>query len=192
MAGNTTQGQWYNADGLVVKFPQYYASPAQRVNNQRQVSTMGSIQTLEIDYDLSLIGAGNTSYTTDITNAGTLNGFNLGDPYLPANSSVLRCTMVATSAHTGGTSFTVGTYRQSGTAVAATGLITATEGVIANVAAAGQRIYGAGALVSTTAGTAGVGTSNVYVGITVTGTFTAGQGKIIIEYIDPGADTNTF
>jgi len=191
MANKTTNGQWVNADGLVVKFPQYYADPYNRLNQQRNVNTLGALWQYEIDVDLTQLPTA-TNFTTDIGNTGTLNGWSLGDAYIPANASVTRVIWVTTVGAVGGTSLTIGTYLQAGTAVSATGLMTATEGVIANMATAGQRIYGAGALVSTTAGTAGVGTKNVYVGIATTGTFTAGQGKLIIEYIDPGADTNTF
>jgi hypothetical protein len=64
--------------------------------------------------------------------------------------------MIFTTAAAGGTSWTVGTYRQTGAAVAATALVTATEGVTANGNAIGKRILGAGTL--TVANAAGVGT----------------------------------
>lgn len=176
---------WTNADGLQVKFGNYYRDPSNFVNRARAVSLLGPVKVIEVDFDLSKIASGAVSYTVDLNNDGTLDGFSDEDPRLPANASVLRATVVMNNTAAGGTSFTVGTYRQTGAAVAATGLVTATEGVLANINGAGKRVFGAGALTSATAGTAGTGANNVYIGISPTGTFTAGAGKLIVEYIDP-------
>jgi hypothetical protein len=180
--------QWQNADGLTVKFPGYYRLGNYAVNKVQGLSTYGGIEQMEIDIDLTRIPTGTVSYTTDLNNDGTVDGFNLGDAYLPANSSVLRCTLVAKDAGAGGTSFTIGTYTQAGAAIVATGLVTATEGVVANINAIGKRVYGNGALVATTAGTGGVGTADAYIGVATTGTFTVGTVRCIIEYILPLAD----
>jgi hypothetical protein len=175
---------WNNADGLSVKFGNYWSDPKNFTNKSWSVSTMGPIQVLEMDYDLSKIANGTVGYPADLNNDGTADGFTDEHPALPAGASILRVTLVATTAAAGGTSFTVGTYRKTGAAVAATGLVTATEGVLANVDTVGKRVYGAGALTASAAGTAGVGANNVWVGLGVTGTFTAGKGKIIIEYVE--------
>lgn len=180
--------QWQNADGLTVKFAGYFRDPANATNKVHDLKVAGAIKQLEIDFDLSRIPTGTVSYTTDLNNDGTKDGFNLGDAYLPANASVLRATIVSQDAAAGGTSFTVGTYTIAGAAISATGLVTATEGVLANVNAAGKRTFGAGALVAAAAGTAGVGTADAFIGISTTGTFTSGRGRLIIEYIDPLAD----
>lgn len=179
---------WQNADGLQVKFPNYYTDSGNYVNRARGLNDFGVIRQIQFAYDLTKIPTGTVSYTSDLNNDGTNDGFNTGDTYLPADSSILRVTMVATTAAVGGTSFTMGTYGLTGTAIAATGLITATEGVIANVNAVGKRLFGNGSLVAATAGTAGIGTSDGYIGLATTGTFTAGTGVILIEYIDPRAD----
>lgn len=177
---------WQNADGLQVPFGSYWNDPTNFVNKAKKVSEGASVvKQLAVDVDLTRITAGSVSYSADLNNDGTPDGFHDGDVRLPANASVLRVTYITRVAAAGGTSFTVGTYKKDGTAVAATGLVTATEGVLANVNAAGKRVYGAGSLVAATAGTAGVGTANVYVGVGVTGTFTAGTGVLLIEYIDP-------
>jgi len=183
-------GTWTNPDGLVQKFGSYYKNPSNFVNVPRSLASKGGmIKEIVIDYDLAQLSAsGGTSYTTDLNNDGTVDGFTTGDSYLPANSSVLRVTMIASEGATGGTSITIGTYGLTGSAIAATGLMTATEGVIANFNTAGKRTYGAGALVAATAGTAGVGTADAYIAIAATGTFTAGKGRIVIEYIDPLGD----
>lgn len=180
--------QWQNADGLTVKFAGYFRDPANSINKVHDLVVRGGIKQLEIDFDLTRIPSGTVSYTTDLNNDGTKDGFNLGDGYLPANSSVLRATVVSSDAAAGGTSFTIGTYTIAGAAIAATGLVTATEGVLANINAAGKRTFGAGSLVAAAAGTAGVGAADAFIGISTTGTFTAGRGRIIIEYIDPVVD----
>lgn len=179
---------WQNADGLQVPFGNYWSDPTNFANKAKYINDLGVIKQLAIDVDLTRIATGTVSYSADLNNDGTADGFHDGDERLPLNASVLRVTYVTKVAAAGGTSFTVGTYQKNGTAIAATGLITATEGVLANINAAGKRVFGAGSLVSATAGTAGVGTSNAYVGISPTGTFTAGTGIIVIEYIDPVAE----
>lgn len=185
MAGNLP---WTNADGLQVKFGNYWRDRYNFTNRPRALSTMGEIKQLLIEYDLALIPAGTVAYTADLNNDGTADGFDLQDTYLPAHASVLRTTLYVTEAAAGGTSITLGTYQRNGSAIAATGLITATEGVLANLDLVGSRTYGAGALNAATAETAGVGANDAFVGLAVTGTFTAGKGKILIEYIDPLGD----
>lgn len=180
-------GTWENADGLKVKFGQYWANAANFTNITRSVNTLGSVRQLEFDFDLTRVTAGTPSYTTDLNNDGTVDGFSDGDVYLPPNAAVKDVMVVTKVGAAGGTSFTLGTYQQNGTAISANSLITATEGVIANITSAGQKLYGAGALTSNTAGTAGVGTGQAFIALNVTGTFTAGTGRVIITYIDPNA-----
>jgi hypothetical protein len=177
---------WQNADGLQVPFGNYWSDPTNFVNKAKKVSEGAAVvKQLIVDVDFTRIPTGTVSYSADLNNDGTADGFHDGDTRLPANASVLRAVFVASEAAVGGTSFTIGTYNKAGTAIAATGLFTATEGVIANINAIGKRTYGAGALVSTAVGTAGVGTANAYVGVSTTGTFTAGKGRLVIDYIDP-------
>lgn len=181
---------WQNADGLSVKFPNYYSDPKNFVNRFRGLNECyGAMKQGVFEYDLSKITAGTTTYTRDLNNDGTLDGFDIGDFYIPANSSILRVTLVTTVAAAGGTSITLGTYQLAGTAIAATGLITATEGVLANLDSVGSRTYGAGSLAASAVETAGVGTADAFVAMAVTGTFTAGKGKIYIDYIDATVDS---
>lgn len=177
-----------NEDGLTVKFPDYYKNPANFVNRPRQLNTSGLVKEIVIDYDLALLGANGVSYTSDLNNDGTRDGFNTGDVYLPARSSVLRVIVIPTEAAAGGTSITLGTFGLTGTAISANSLITATEGAIANLDTVGARTYGNGALVAATAETASVGANDAYLALTASGTFTAGKGRILIEYIDPLGD----
>lgn len=177
-------GQWYNADGLQVKFGEYYRNPANFVNRSRQALTAGPSQILEMDVDVTQLAASAVSFTTDINNDGTLDGFNIGDPFIPAWAGVTSAVFIVNTPFTGGTSIQVGLYQASGTALNATGLMTATEGAIANFGTQGNRIIGAGAYVSVSAGTASFGGSNAYVGLKVNGTFTAGTGRLIITYLE--------
>lgn len=186
---SASSGAWINPDGLKVPFGNYYKTPANFVNRPRALASQGGlIKHIIIDYDLAKLGADGVSYTTDLNNDGVVDGFTTGDCYLPANASVLRCIVVASEAAVGGTSITLGTFGLTGTAIDADGLITATEGVIANLNTVGGRTYGAGVYVATSVDTAGVGTADAYLALTAAGTFTAGKGKILIAYIDPLVD----
>jgi hypothetical protein len=186
---SASSGAWVNPDGLKVPFGNYYKTPANFVNRARALPSKGGlIKEIVIDYDLAKLGADGVSYTTDINNDGTVDGFTTGDCYLPANASVLRVVSVTSVAAVGGTSITLGTFALDGTAIDADGLITATEGVIANQNLVGGRTYGAGAYVATSVDTPGIGTADGYLAITASGTYTAGKGRILIEYIDPLGD----
>lgn len=180
-------GQWVNADGLVVKFADYYKNEANFVNVPRAVRNGGALKQIWIDYDLSKLANAEVSYTTDLTNNGVKDGFNTGDTYLPAHASVVRATVHSTETAAGGTSFAVGTFTLAGAAIDADGIITDTEAVTANLVV-GDRVYGNGAYVAATAGTNGIGSADGYVAITATGTFTAGKGRIVIEYLDSVTD----
>jgi len=177
--------KWQNADGLGVKFGSYVKDPSNYTNKWRAISTLSPIQVAECFFDLTKIATGTVSYPADLNNDGTNDGFTEGDFNFPAYSSILRVTLIVDEAGAGGTSFTVGTYGKTGSAIAATALITATEGVLANIDTLGARTFGAGALVSTSVETASVGSAAAFPAIAATGTFTAGKGRIFVEYIPP-------
>lgn len=179
---------WQNPDGLQVKFGDYYKDASNFVNRPRALATAGLIKHIVLDYDLARLGPNGVSYTSDLNNDGTRDGFNTGDTYLPAFSSVLRVTLLVTEAAAGGTSIKLGTFGLTGTAISDNSLMTATEGVLANLDTKGARTYGAGALVAATAETGSVGSADAYIALTAAGTFTAGKGRILIEYIDPLGD----
>jgi hypothetical protein len=177
---------WTNADGLQVEFGNFWSDPKNFVNRARSVSKLGFVKELVVDVDLKRIASGTVSYTADLNNDGTADGFSDHDAAIPANASVLDTIFVSTETAAGGTSLKVGIFKKDGTAVDDDFMVTATEGVTANFTL-GKRVYGAGAGVATTAGTAGVGANNVYVGLTATGTFTAGKGFLVIRYIEGAA-----
>jgi hypothetical protein len=181
---------WTNPDGLQVKFGNYYREASNFVNVPRALPSKGGlVKEIVIDYDLARLGADGVSYTADLNNDGTLDGFHTGDCALPAYASVLRVTVVAKTAAAGGTSVALGTFALTGAAIDADGLVTATEGVVANLNTVGGRTYGAGAYVATSVDTPSIGAADGYLALTAAGTFTAGTGRILIEYIDPLGDS---
>jgi len=68
--------RWTNADGLQVPFGNYWADPSNFVNRAWTLSTMGAVKQLEIDFDLSRIPTGTTSFSTDLNNDGTVGKYN--------------------------------------------------------------------------------------------------------------------
>ena len=181
------QAKWQNADGLGVKFGNYVKDAGNYVNRFRDVDRSGVIKVAVCEVDLTKIATGTVTYTSDLNNDGTNDGFNEGDFNFPAYSSILRVYYIARTAAAGGTSFTVGTYAKTGAAQTATGLVTATEAVLANLDTIGARVYGAGAFVSTAVETASVGATAAFPAIAGTGTFTAGTGLLVVEYVTPFA-----
>lgn len=177
--------KYQNADGLGVKFGNYVTDPKNYINKFREVDRPGHVRQAICSFDLTKIPTGTVAYPADLNNDGTLDGFTEGDFNFPAYSSVLRVIVIVDEVAAGGTSFTVGTYNKAGTAIVATGLVTATEGVLANIDTLGARTYGAGALVSSAVETASVGANAAFPAVAATGTFTAGKGRIIVEYIAP-------
>lgn len=173
---------YQNSDGLLIN----YSKNSWPYNVPRGVIS-DPANFLIMDVDLTKIGTTLTGYPADLNNDGTTDGFSDQNNYLPAGASVTSVTWITTEIAVGGTSWELGTYSQDGTIVDRDGLMTSTEGVIANMDHVGDRIMGNGAYVATTAGTSGVGTSNEYVALYVTGTFTAGKARVIVRYFT--ADT---
>lgn len=162
---------WYNADGLDVK----WGRALSRDKNKAQVvNTLGHVVEVKIPFDLT--GPARTSFTTDRNNDGTLEGFNLGDTFIPDQAHILSCEIFMTdTAAAGGTAVTIGTFQVDGTAIDADGLMTAA--VATNAAmAANVRLAGNGALINT-----GV-TQRSFLGLVTTGTFTAGRGYALVRY----------
>ena len=104
------------------------------------------------------------------------------DAFIPAGSYITGASLIVTTAFTSGGSatLTVGTYQQDGTVVDADGI----DATIALAAlAANKAVACDGAAVG---GTATVGANDVYVeAIYGTAAFTAGEAKLVIEYIEP-------
>ena len=104
------------------------------------------------------------------------------DAFIPAGSYITGAHLVVTTALTSGGSatLTIGSYTQAGAAVDADGIdaTIAVADLVANKAVACN-----GAAVG---GTATVGAADVYIeAIYGTAAFTAGEAKLVIEYIEP-------
>ena len=127
-------------------------------------------RSLVIDLDLTLLGStfGASNITPNM-------------PTIPANSFITNATLIMSTAATSGGAATldIGTYLASGTAVVAAGLTSASA--ITTIDAIGEVLKCAGTQVN---GTITIGTAPVYIGAKYgTAAFTAGVGKLIIDYI---------
>ena len=104
------------------------------------------------------------------------------DAFIPAGSYITGAHLIVTTAFTSGGSatLTIGTYTQAGVAVDADGI----DAAIALAALGADKAVACdGAAVG---GTATVGGADVYVeAIYGTAAFTAGEAKLVIEYIEP-------
>ena len=178
--------EWYNADGLKVRFAGYQGQKRTRKNVFVEVEVDGNFREFVCHYDLTLIPTTTTSYTTDRNNDGTVDGFNSGDLFIPANSIVISADIYTLVAAAGGTEIEVGGYQEGGTVIDRDGLITAANASTANLAAS-QRVIGTGADLADANAENGVGANNYYPGIYANGTFTAGTGKIVIRFVEPAA-----
>ena len=100
------------------------------------------------------------------------------DAAIPAGSYITAASLVVKTAAAGGTNVTIGLITAAGADIDADGIdaTVATADLAANKAVACN-----GALVG---GTATVGAADGYVDIDVTGTFTAGELLLVIEYIE--------
>lgn len=99
------------------------------------------------------------------------------DAFIPAGSFITAAYIVVTEAAAGGTSVNFGLYQQDGTVIDADGI----DAAVATAAlGATSAVVCDGALVG---GTAQVGSNDAYFGAAATGTYTAGKGKLVIEFI---------
>jgi len=102
------------------------------------------------------------------------------DAFIPAGAYITKASLVVTTAFTGtNATLNIGLQTAAGSAIDADGI----DAVIAvtDLASIGKAVACNGALV---AGTATVGSANAYVSFDYdTAAFTAGAGKLVIEYI---------
>jgi len=153
-----------NADGLRVLTGLDMAA-----EKAQGVSASGMSQVLVMDITLTALGTSFGSSNIDLNN-----------PYIPAGSLIKRADLVMTTAGTSGGSatLTIGTYNSAGTAIDADG-IDATVALTA-IDAIGETVRCDGAHLTT----GGYVAENAYIGaIYATAAFTAGVGKLYIEYI---------
>ena len=104
------------------------------------------------------------------------------DAFIPAGSYITSASLIVTTAFAsaGSATLTIGAYQQDGTTVDADGVDAA---VALAAIAANKAVACDGALVG---GTATVGANDVYIEANYgTAAFTAGEAKLVIEYIEP-------
>lgn len=106
----------------------------------------------------------------------------VNDAYIPANALITSAYFIVETGFTSGGSGTLGLglYEKDGTVIDADGI----DAAVAKTAidTVGEAVACDGALVD---GTATVGTADAYVGaLYATAAFTAGAGKLVIEYIE--------
>jgi hypothetical protein len=153
-----------NADGLYVLT---FGDKGREVN--QGVTVQSPRQAFVLDLSLTEVGA--TFGAANITP-------NL--PFIPAGSVIVGATLYMTTAATSGglATLTIGTYNAAGTAIVAAGIDSAIA--LTAIDAVGETVRCDG----THTTTAGYLSQNAYIGaIYGTAAFTAGVGKLIIEYI---------
>jgi hypothetical protein len=156
---------YINQDGLEVRFG---ADIGNRGAKAGVTTGSGKRRELVLTVDLVALGAGGTSFTADLNNDGTKDGFNPSNTPLPVGAIIdgpARIIQLVTPA--GGTSYSVGTWQENGTVVDADGI-----NVDAGLTAGAQ----VGTQVSSVTGP-------WYVGVKATGTYTAGKVKIVVPYV---------
>lgn len=154
---------WTNSDGLEIRFTGPEAGQA-----GASVSTLGAVKNLVLDFN----------FGTAITAAA-----DAYEAYIPAGSYIVGAYLVVTTAATsaGTATLTIGLAQKDGTVIDADGIDAA---IALSALGAAKVVRCDGALAG---GTASVGASNAYVYTTPTtggDAFTAGRGKLVIEYIE--------
>lgn len=153
-----------NADGLRV-----LTNDDQGAVKTQGTAVSGMKQVVVVDLTLTSLG----------TTFGASN-IDLNNPVIPAGSLITRADLVMTTAATSGgaATLTIGTYNAAGTAIDADG-IDATVALTA-IDAIGETVRCDGAHLTT----GGYIAENAYIGaIYATAAFTAGVGKLYIEYV---------
>jgi hypothetical protein len=154
-----------NADGLVTYFG------TRDVENKRTnvISDNGPIKTVQATFD----------YSDSVTPVAA----DTGQVFVPANAFIVDAFWQTYTAWVGGTSWNVGLVDIDGANGDPNGLWAALP--IASVNAIGETATGllatyGGAIVGLVGG---VGSADLYLEVTATGTFTAGAARIIVRYL---------
>lgn len=148
---------WVNADGLPIRYGR-----DQGKRGARPGSTQSNSKEQELILEVDLTGPARTTFSTDLNNDGTVDGFTNADGVLPKGVRITGQRVVEIITPAGGTNFVVGTYLKNGTAVDDDGI---------RVAAGTD-----GAQVNTQT------TDRWNVAVKTTGTYTAGKIKVIVNY----------
>lgn len=151
---------WKNVDGLEVGFGR------RDTKNQEagSIEVKGQVRQVELE-----IYSDKSATTASVKNA-----------VIPVGAVIVGATLQVSTAFAGGTSVQVGSISTDGTVIDTDAFITPAAGAVANLTA-GAVLEGAGAAVGTTV------THPTNITYTLTGTFTAGRGTLLVEYIQPSA-----
>ena len=153
-----------NTDGLRV-----LTNDDQGVVKTQGTTATSATQVLVVDLTFTSIGS-----------SFGLANIDLNNPFIPAGSLIKRADLVMTTAATSGGSatLTIGTYNAAGSAIVAAGIDSAVA--LTAIDAIGETVRCDG----THTTTAGYIAENAYIGaIYATAAFTAGVGKLYIEYV---------
>ena len=155
---------WTNSDGLEVRF----VNP-ESGQTGAGVSTLGAVKNLVLDFN----------FATAITAAADGH-----EAFIPAGSYIKSATLIVTTAATsaGTATLSIGLAQKDGTAINSTGIDSAIA--LSALDAVTEVVKCDGTLAG---GTASIGANNGYVYTTPTtgaDAFTAGRGKLVIEYIE--------
>lgn len=197
MANPTSAGMWYNADGLQVKFPQYQTIPANFVNRTRSYQSTTAVRSLSYYFDLTKLATGGIAFTTDRDNSGTVDGFNEGDVAIPGGSGVLSVYGLCIVPFVGGTNMLFDLYELDGsnTTITNHSIFTSTNGATATWNTQGRLVAPDGVIPFNSANYVGAdaipATRDAYLAIKANGTFTAGTGLILINYIPSQAELSS-
>lgn len=164
-------GDWNNADGLNIKFG---VTKPDNLTHGGEVQAYGSIKAITYRFDYTDL----PSFTADLNNDGTKNGFSLQDVGVPAGASIVSARLKIGTAWASGTSLAIGSYTAAGAAIDADGYVTAIQGATANLTV-GSIITGTGADISNLVSAADIG----YTVVAAVGTFTTGTATLVVEYI---------
>jgi len=158
---------WTNTDGLEVRFKNPEAGQL-----AAGLNTMGAIKTLELDLDFvaASITAASDSHAA----------------FIPAGAFIVNAFVITKVAAAGGTSISIGLAAKDGSSAAAAAILSATLGVTASFNATTKVVQCDGTNVIFTSGVATKFSNTIdgYVYTTKVGTFTAGQARLIINYIE--------
>lgn len=163
---------WNNADGLSVRF-----SDDPTVNHMGETKEYGPIVTRVVDFTYNTL----PTFTHDLNNDGTLDGFAPGVAFIPAGAFIKSAVLVVTEdwASSDAATLTIGTHEADGTVIDADGI----DGAIAVADLdAGDVVVCNGDLVT---GVASLNTHDGYLVVTKANTWTTGSARLVVELILP-------
>jgi len=162
--------QWQNDDGLTIRFGQTQARETKSL--MAKTANIGPYGYMVVDINFNDL----PTFTTDLNNDGTNNGFSDQDAYIPAGSYITKATIIVETAFTGGTTYDIGLYERDGTVIDADGI---DDDIAIAAMVADMAVDCDGQLVATQ----DLVDTDAFLVVAATGTYTAGKAKLVIEYL---------